>query len=45
MTGLASTSCKRGVIWKINMAYDVLYNEVGPNNAVVCRTHNNVLLL
>ena len=32
MIGLANMS-KRGVIWKVNMAYDVLY-EVRPNDAV-----------
>ena len=35
---------KRGVIWKVNMAYDVLYNEVRPNDAVyyiLCHNHND----
>ena len=42
MIGLANMS-KRGVIWKVNTAYDVLYNEVRPNDAVyyiLCHNHN-----
>ena len=31
MIGLTSMT-SRGVIWKVNMAYDVLYNEVGSND-------------
>ena len=33
MFGLAYIHCSsRGVVWKINMAYDVLFNEVNDNN-------------
>ena len=37
MIGLTSMT-NRGVIWKVNMAYDVLYNEVGSNDV---HNHNN----
>ena len=43
MIGLANMS-QRGVMWKVNMAYDVLYNEVRPNDAeyyILCRNHND----
>ena len=38
MIGLTSMT-NRGVIWKVNMAYDVLYNEVGSNDV-----HNHIII-